>query len=625
MKIILKICILSLASSLTAQNIQKEKYIDSLIKAVELMPEDTLKVQNYATLFEQLQFSNLDLAKNYNKKALDLSKKLAYQEGIAVSHFHFADYYKFKGNIDSARFNFEKAGRLGKKIKSLRLELFINHSRADFEKSLGNYEEALVYAYRNIDIYKERDTTNSDLNRSFSLIGSEYELVGGIHQEMGNYKIALSESLKALKFFEEKKDTVRKGDALMQIGTIESQLNNLDSAIEHVKEAYDIYDSYNDKQYKAYAANNIGEFYLEQRLPSETLFYLNEGLKISKEIGNKEIEANSLASLGSAHLQLKEYPKAKNYLQQAYEIYRNLGYKKSISMNLNQLASVSIQTKNEEEAIEFLEQSLDIAKSIGAKDNISDAYQLLSLAYKSKRDYQKSLLNYEAYKTINDSIFNKTKSQQIEELRAIYDTEKKEQQIALQENEISLLGQKEKNSRLQKILMGVGLLLSVIAYYALRQKMKRNKLEKEKLDAELAFKKKELTTHALHLAKKNETLESLKQKAEELKLKADGKQGYTQLIRTINFDLQDDNNWENFSRYFEEVHKDFNSNVKTKYPQITSNELRLLALLKMNLSSKEIANILNISPEGIKKARYRLRKKLDIATENSLQDLVLSL
>lgn len=625
MKIILKICILSLASSLTAQNIQKEKYIDSLIKAVELMPEDTLKVQNYATLFEQLQFSNLDLAKNYNKKALDLSKKLAYPEGIAVSHFHFADYYKFKGNIDSARFNFEKAGRLGKKIKSLRLELFINHSRADFEKSLGNYEEALVYAYRNIDIYKERDTTNSDLNRSFSLIGSEYELVGGIHQEMGNYKIALSESLKALKFFEEKKDTVRKGDALMQIGTIESQLNNLDSAIEHVKEAYDIYDSYNDKQYKAYAANNIGEFYLEQRLPSETLFYLNEGLKISKEIGNKEIEANSLASLGSAHLQLKEYSKAKNYLQQAYEIYRNLGYKKSISMNLNQLASVSIQSKNEEEAIEFLEQSLDIAKSIGAKDNMSDSYQLLSLAYKSKRDYQKSLLNYEAYKTINDSIFNKTKSQQIEELRAIYDTEKKEQQIALQENEISLLGQKEKNSRLQKILMGVGLLLSVIAYYALRQKMKRNKLEKEKLDAELAFKKKELTTHALHLAKKNETLESLKQKAEELKLKADGKQGYTQLIRTINFDLQDDNNWENFSRYFEEVHKDFNSNVKTKYPQITSNELRLLALLKMNLSSKEIANILNISPEGIKKARYRLRKKLDIATENSLQDLVLSL
>ncbi|MEM7382317.1 MAG: LuxR C-terminal-related transcriptional regulator, partial [Bacteroidota bacterium] len=104
-----------------------------------------------------------------------------------------------------------------------------------------------------------------------------------------------------------------------------------------------------------------------------------------------------------------------------------------------------------------------------------------------------------------------------------------------------------------------------------------------------------------------------------------GNAGYQQLIRSINFDLQNDNNWKNFSRYFEEVHKDFNSNVKAKYPELTSNELRLLALLKMNLSSKEIANILNISPNGIKKARYRLRKKLDISTEESLQDLVISL
>ncbi|MGB5236435.1 MAG: LuxR C-terminal-related transcriptional regulator, partial [Flavobacteriaceae bacterium] len=60
-------------------------------------------------------------------------------------------------------------------------------------------------------------------------------------------------------------------------------------------------------------------------------------------------------------------------------------------------------------------------------------------------------------------------------------------------------------------------------------------------------------------------------------------------------------------------------------PEITKNELRLMALLKMNLSSKEIATILNISSEGIKKARYRLRKKLDISSEESLQEMVLSL
>ena len=204
-------------------------------------------------------------------------------------------------------------------------------------------------------------------------------------------------------------------------------------------------------------------------------------------------------------------------------------------------------------------------------------------------------------------------------------SKEKEQQIALQEKEITVLEQEASISNLQRILLAIALLLSAIGFYALRQRLKRNKLEKEKVANELAFKRKELTTHALHLAKKNEVLEGLKQKAEELKANEASNKGYQHLIRTINFDLQDDNNWDNFARYFEEVHKDFNSNVKSKYPEVTSNELRLMALLKMNLSSKEIANILNISPEGIKKARYRLRKKLDITTEDSLQDLVLSL
>ena len=233
------------------------------------------------------------------------------------------------------------------------------------------------------------------------------------------------------------------------------------------------------------------------------------------------------------------------------------------------------------------------------------------------------------YKSINDSVYNIEKSREIERLKTEFETKEKEQQIAIQENEIELLEEKEKVSALQKSLLGGGLLLSLalvgFGFYGFKQKIARNKLEKEKVDAELDYKKKELTTHALHLAKKNEVLESLKLKAQELKNSETAANGYQQLITTINFDLKDDNNWENFSKYFQEVHNDFNYKVKQKFPDVTSNELRLMSLLKMNLSSKEIANILNISQEGIKKARYRLRKKLNITSEDSLQDLVLSL
>ena len=112
------------------------------------------------------------------------------------------------------------------------------------------------------------------------------------------------------------------------------------------------------------------------------------------------------------------------------------------------------------------------------------------------------------YQKLNDSIFNKTKSQQIEEMRIMFDTEKKEQQIVLQQNEIALLDQKAKVGNLQKLLLAIGLLLSILGFYAVRQKLKRSRAERQVLDSELAFKKKELTTHALHLAKKMRCLKT---------------------------------------------------------------------------------------------------------------------
>ena len=243
-------------------------------------------------------------------------------------------------------------------------------------------------------------------------------------------------------------------------------------------------------------------------------------------------------------------------------------------------------------------------------------------------DIKKALDVYKESKVLSDSIFNLENSKKTRELQIMFETERKEQQIALQDQEINLLEEKAKVSNLQKWLLGGGLGLSLLlvgfGFYGFQQKIKRGKLEKEKVDAELAFKRKELTTHALHLAKKNEVLENVKEKAKALKHK-EGVSGYQELIKTINFDQQDDKNWESFTQYFEQVHKNFASNVKNKYPEVTKNELRFMVLLKMNMSSKEIATILNISTDGIKKARQRLRKKLGLTPQDSLENTVLSI
>ena len=412
------------------------------------------------------------------------------------------------------------------------------------------------------------------------------------------------------------------------MGDIESGLANRQNAIDNYKQALDIYTEQNDKFYQSIVHADLGSIYLGLNNIAKAKEHFNSGLVLAREMNSPVSELRLLSSLGNIEVKAENYDKGISYYKSALLLAEKNERKSDHAQILYEIAEVELLKNSFKSALEFANKGLSISKSIKEPATVSFLYKLRSKIFEKQNKLAKAMDDYKSYETIKDSLFTIEKSLQIEELRAIYDTEKKEQQIAQQETEISLLEEKEKTSRLQKIGLGGGLGLSALAlgfaFFGFRQKTKRNRLEKEKVEAELEFKKKELTTHALQLAKKNETLENLKQKANELKT-SEVQNGYQQLITAINFDLQDDNNWENFSRYFEEVHKDFNSNVANKYNDITPNELRLMALLKMNLSSKEIANILNISSNGIKKARQRLRKKMHLSTTESLESAILSI
>jgi DNA-binding CsgD family transcriptional regulator len=88
--------------------------------------------------------------------------------------------------------------------------------------------------------------------------------------------------------------------------------------------------------------------------------------------------------------------------------------------------------------------------------------------------------------------------------------------------------------------------------------------------------------------------------------------------------LVQDNSWNDFDLYFESINKNFYTRLKQSYPDISTNDLKICALIKLNLSIKEMASILNISPDSVKTARYRLRKKLQLSTEDNLTSFILS-
>ncbi|MDB5252960.1 MAG: hypothetical protein JWP27_2129 [Flaviaesturariibacter sp.] len=152
------------------------------------------------------------------------------------------------------------------------------------------------------------------------------------------------------------------------------------------------------------------------------------------------------------------------------------------------------------------------------------------------------------------------------------------------------------------------------------------KLRNEKLEAEIAHKNTELASTAMHLVQKGELMTKIKEEMTRIKKNLDsGKtsEDFRKIIRTLNEEDKMNEDWENFAIHFDKVHSDFLTALKNKYPALTPNELKLSAYLRMNLSSKEVAQLMNISVRGVEISRYRLRKKLQLSTETNLFDFLI--
>lgn len=143
-------------------------------------------------------------------------------------------------------------------------------------------------------------------------------------------------------------------------------------------------------------------------------------------------------------------------------------------------------------------------------------------------------------------------------------------------------------------------------------------LRNEKLEVEINFKNSELASSAMHLVKKGELLTKMKAELSQLMKGFNNPAAVADLKKMIRSLSEDDNldkEWVNFTKHFDRVHSDFVINLKEKHPTITNNELKLCAYLRMNLSTKEIAQLMNISVRGVEISRYRLRKKLQLPTD----------
>ncbi len=156
----------------------------------------------------------------------------------------------------------------------------------------------------------------------------------------------------------------------------------------------------------------------------------------------------------------------------------------------------------------------------------------------------------------------------------------------------------------------------------LESQRKLMRIKNEQLQSDIDSKNRELAISTMSLIKKNEFLNSIK---DELNKEKERSAGVKRVIRIIDKNINNNDDWKFFEEAFNNADKDFLKKIKEKHPSLTPNDLRLCAYLRLNLSSKEIAPLFNISLKSVEVKRYRLRKKMDLPREESLTNYILEI
>jgi len=268
-----------------------------------------------------------------------------------------------------------------------------------------------------------------------------------------------------------------------------------------------------------------------------------------------------------------------------------------------------------DKALHYFKTGYDFALKNELLINAKDAAKGLSKIYADRNQFKDAYYYHRQYKQINDSIFNIKNLKKITqlEMQLIFEHEQKLNRIKRQKTE------------LKYFIIAAGLfsllIVLILLYGRSRIKINHAKIEDENLllknkylQEEIDFKNKELATNVMYLVKKNELINFISEKL--LKVKSEFKIKNQLVIQDIILNLQsnvDTDIWKIFEQRFREVHREFYRKLNQRFPDLTENDKKLCALLRLNMSTKEISAITHQNPGSIEVARTRLRKKLSLS------------
>lgn len=460
--------------------------------------------------------------------------------------------------------------------------------------------------------------------------------VGLVYQQRGDLTKALRYYLEALKAAEEASDESLLATTYNNIGFIYKGEEDYERALEYFRKNLAIRKKLNDQVNKAGALNNIGITLMAQEKYPAARAYYDSALLLLDSGKNMREYAMLYNNLGVTYENEGHHDLASAYYFKSIAIKEKLGDKRGIASTYGNIGANFRKARCWEEAIHYSGLSLALAAESDALELMLTASQNLAIVYENKKDYRNAFLYHKKFKEFQDSIFNENKAEEIAQMMAGYETEKKERENELLKKDAALKEATLKNQRytaLSVVLALTALLaFSVIVHLRHRKKTEIENLqlgmkvqiahaEAERSRAELVHAREQLLDFTGRLLENSKIIEELKAQLQEPALKTEGEERIVRLNALLQTRLLTDEDWERFRRLFEKVHPGFFAMLNDSFEKLTPAEVRLMALLRLNLGTKDIAMMLGVSTQTVYKTRQRLKARIGNSPEDLLHDL----
>lgn len=382
----------------------------------------------------------------------------------------------------------------------------------------------------------------------------------------------------------------------------------------------------NNVRVKLNVINTIGLIHREFRQFPQAVDYFNRALKIAVLKKDSAWVGITTGNIGSVYFMQGDYNKAIPYLTADYRASIQYHQFSNAAITLLRLSRISLdggklkEAGNKLDTVEIL-----IHKSVG-EDVLGlwvDVYKQREELCKKTGQYRDAVTYAEKYQILKDSLAKRNSIAAIERVKLTWEAEKYRGQIDRLNTNADVEAFK-RNALLCIFILGFIIVILLFNRYRLNAKREQEMLlvRKKRVDEKLKSAAEILEEYTESLKQNNAQIEKYKAEITALKTQSTDRAGAENLEKLMQAHIMTDESWGEFKKLFSKVHDGFFIKLRSNYPYLTDTDMRLLALVKLDMNNREMANMLGITIEGIKKSKQRLRKKMQLPADTDIEQVV---